>query len=211
MNIVTEKVLEHLKGDVFTDREVALLFGGSAAGRYGLMKRALRSGQIVRIRRGVYCLASKYQRRGVNLYALSQQLYGPSYVSLESALSYHQWIPEGVFGTTCISMKKALFFTTPLGYFDYRTVPALVFYEGVERIGQDQESFLMARPWKALCDYVNVHKESWNSLDPLIKSLRIDEKNLGSANRAELMKLKENTRSRRIHRFIKGIMKDLQL
>ena len=70
MNIITEKVLEILKKDVFTDQDVAMLFPGSNDSRYGLMKRALKSGQIIRLRRGIYCLSKKHQRHGINLYAL---------------------------------------------------------------------------------------------------------------------------------------------
>jgi predicted transcriptional regulator of viral defense system len=212
MNTLTEKVLENLKQDVFTDRDITMLFPGTSASRYGLMKRALKSGQIIRLRRGIYCLSEKYQRRGINLFTLSQQLYGPSFISLESALSYHRWIPEGVFFTTAVSMKKTISFTTPLGRFDYRHVPAMVFYEGVGRIEEQGEAFFMASPWKALCDYVYVYKKEWTSIDPLLKSLRIDEQDLrGGVQREELLSLKENTQSRRIHAFIDGAMKDLKL
>ena len=211
MNIITEKVLEILKKDVFTDQDVAMLFPGSNDSRYGLMKRALKSGQIIRLRRGIYCLSKKHQRHGINLYALGQQLYGPSFVSMESALLYHGWIPEGVFFTTCVCMKKSLSFATPLGRFDYRHVPSIVFYEGVERIEEQQEAYFMASPWKALCDYVYVHKKVWASVDPLIKSLRIDEQELQHAGREELLSLKQNTQSRLVHDFIDGVMKDLKL
>jgi predicted transcriptional regulator of viral defense system len=211
MNVVTEKVLENLKNDVFTDRDVKALFPGSNASRYGLMKRALKAGQIIRLRRGIYCLSKKYQRRGINLYALSQQLYGPSFISLESALSYHGWIPEGVFFTTCVCMKKSLSFTTPLGRFDYRHVPSTVFYEGVERIEEQGDAYFMAGPWKALCDYVYIHKKAWTSVDPLIKSMRIDEQEFQHAEREELLNMRQNTPSRRVHSFIDGVMKDLKL
>lgn len=211
MNILAEKVLENFKNDVFTDQDVAVLFPGSNDSRYGLVKRALKSGQIVRIRRGIYCLSKKYQRHGINLYALSQQLYGPSFISLESALSYHGWIPEGVFSTTCVCVKKTLSFTTPLGRFDYRHIPSIVFYESVERIEEQQEAYFMASPWKALCDYVYVYKKAWTSIDPLVKSLRIDEQELRRARREELLNLKQNTQSRRVHDFIDGVLKDLKL
>jgi hypothetical protein len=175
------------------------------------MKRAMRSGQVVRLRRGVYCLSRKHQRRGINLYVLSQLLYGPSFVSLESALSHHGWIPEGVFSTTCVCLKKALSFTTPLGRFDYCPVPSTIFYQGVSRVEEGQESYFMASPWRALCDYVYVYKKSWVSIDPLIKSLRIDIESLQQAERQEMLEMKQNTKSRRVHRFVDGVMKDLRL
>lgn len=211
MNIVAEKVLENLKQDVFTDRNMGVLFPGSNAGRYGVMKRALKSGEIIRLRRGIYCLSEKHQRGTVNLYSLSQQFYGPSFISLESALSYHGWIPEGVFSTTCVSLKKSLSFKTPLGGFGYFHVPSVVFYEGVERVEEENDAYFMARPWKALCDYVYVYKKQWTSIDPLMKSLRIDEQEIQQVHREELLSLKNNVKNRSVHAFIDGAMKDLKL
>lgn len=211
MNIVTEKVLDNLEQDIFTDRDIGVLFSGTDASRYGLMKRALKSGEIIRLRRGIYCLSKKHQRRGINLYSLSQQLYGPSYISLESALSYHGWIPEGVFSTTCVCMKKSLLFKTPLGSFDYSHIPSVVFYEGVARIEEQNDAYFMAHPWKALCDYVYIYKKQWRSIDPLIKSLRIDQQKIQQAKEQELLILRKNIKNRNVHRFIDGVMKGLQL
>ena len=109
MNKIIEYVYEHLPYDVFTDRDIAqLILRGSKDSRYGLIKRALKKSEIIRIRRGLYCLAKKYERRPLNLFSIAQLIYGPSYVSLESALSYHGWVPEGVFMTTSVSMSLCL-------------------------------------------------------------------------------------------------------
>lgn len=211
MNIVAEKVLENLEQDVFTDKNISALLMGSDSRRYGLMKRALKSGEIIRLRRGIYCLSKKHQRRGINLFNLSQRLYGPSFISLESALSHHGWIPEAVFSTTCVCMKKSLSFKTPIGSFDYSHVPAVVFYEGVERIEENNDAYFMARPWKALCDYVYIYKKEWTSIDPLIKSLRVDRQEIRQAGSQELLSLRNNIKSKRVYRFINGVMKDLKL
>ncbi len=68
----------------------------------------------------------------------------------------------------------------------------------------------MAGPWRALCDYVYVYKKAWTSVDPLVKSLRIDKQDLRRSEAAELLNLKQNTKSRRVLRFIDGVMKDLK-
>jgi len=93
MNKLTEKIFENAPYGYFTSQETAILFPDSEDRRYGLVKRAIAGGQIIHIRRGLYCLAPKYQKKKLNLYALAEHLYGPSYVSLESALSWHGWIP----------------------------------------------------------------------------------------------------------------------
>ena len=107
MNRLTEQILGRLPCSQFTSQEVAVLFPGSDNRRYGLVKRAIASGEVIHLRRGLYCLARKYQKRGVSLYSLAQHVYGPSYISLESALSWHGWIPEAVHGVTNVSFKKS--------------------------------------------------------------------------------------------------------
>jgi len=41
---------------IFTERELAHLFGGTPARRYGLVNKALAKNELVKIRRGVYIL-----------------------------------------------------------------------------------------------------------------------------------------------------------
>ena len=113
--------------------------------------------------------------------------------------------------TTCVSMHKSIIYTTPLGTFVYSRVPQNYFYEDVERVVTEGGVFFMARPWKALCDYVYVHKKMWQSIDPLIKSLRIDEENLINVSSDEYDRLYKNYRNKRVRLFIKGVRKELGL
>jgi predicted transcriptional regulator of viral defense system len=212
MKKVPERVFESLPWSQFTTQELAALFPGSEDRRYGLVKRALTSGEIIRIRRGLYCLAPKYQRKGINLYALAQLVYGPSYVSLESALSWHGWIPEAVHAVTSASFKKAKEFTTPLGVFSYDRVPQQVFYTQVERLTDASGNvFLMATPLKALVDYVYVHKRDWTGIKPAISSLRTEPEELEQVTGDTLEALTRNYSNSRVKRFLEGLRKDLNL
>jgi len=212
MNKLTEKVFECAPYGDFTSQDVATLFPGSEDRRYGLVKRAIASGEIVHICRGLYCLAPKYQKKSVNLYALAQHVYGPSYVSLESALSWHGWIPEAVYTLTNVSLRKSKEFNTPLGVFSYIHVPQEVFYTGVERLtDEDENIFLMATPIKALADYVYVHKKDWVGLKPVTESLRIESEEFESVTLGDIELLIDNYTSRRVQKFIDGLKKDLKL
>lgn len=209
MNKLTEKIFENAPYGYFTSQEAATLFPDSADRRYGLVKRAIAGGQIIHIRRGLYCLAPKYQKKKLNLYALAEHLYGPSYVSLESALSWHGWIPEAVYTLTSASLGKSKEFKTPLGAFSYNRVPQNVFYAGVERLTDEAgDAFLMAQPIKALADYVYVHKKDWTGLTPAAKDLRIEPDEFESVAVAEIDELIENYISRRVVRFLKGVRKE---
>lgn len=212
MNRLTEKIFECIPYGNFTSLDVANLFPGSEDRRFGLVKRAIANGEIIHIRRGLYCIAPKYQKVSINLHALAQHIYGPSYISLESALSWHGWIPEAVYTFTSVSFKKSKEFKTPLGMFSYTRVPQKVFYTSVKRLTDEAGNiFLIASPMKALADYVYAHKRDWVGLEPLVKSLRIEQEDLESVTDDELDMLIANYTSRRVQKFIKGLKKDLNL
>ena len=211
MNKLTEQFFVNNPHGYFTNPEVVTLFPENNS-RCGLIKRAIAKGEIVHIRRGLYCLAPKYQKKMINLYELAQTVYGPSYISLESALSWHGWIPEAVYSVTNASLGKSKEFNTPLGIFTYTRIPQKVFYAGVERkVDEAGYIFLIASPIKALADYVYVHKKNWQSLKPAIESLRIEPEDLETVTADDLDELIENYTTRRVTNFLKALKRDLKL
>ncbi|TET33048.1 MAG: hypothetical protein E3J72_17865 [Planctomycetota bacterium] len=204
MNRLTEQFFEASTG-IFTQAEVAVAIDGSDFSRHALIKRAMAGGEILNIRRGLYCLAPKYQKKPISVYSLAQYIYGPSYVSLESALNYHGWIPEAVYACTCASYRNAREFETPLGIFSYKRVPQNTFYAGVERCVDGNENvFFMASPAKALADYVYVHRLNWTGIDDAVESLRIEPDELAIIKSQELSNLVENYTNKRVKRFLVG-------
>ena len=195
--------------DVFTDTELKALLGGSPESRYGKVKRALERGEMIRIKRGLYCLASHLRQGEINLFSVAQYIHGPSYVSLESALSSHELIPEAVYTTTCASSKRAKEFDTPLGVFLYRRVVCSPFFVGVQRHREGRHVYFVADPWKALADYVYVYKKNWLGLTPLIESLRIDPDLIRSHPRKTLPEIRASFSSRRVQAFLKSLEKEL--
>jgi hypothetical protein len=227
MQRLTEIALEKAVAGIFTRPEVACWVGGRADRQFGMLKRAMKSGEVVRIHRGLYCLASKYLRQKVDPLVLAQRIYGPSYISLEMALSYHGWIPEAVYTITSTSLDRSRQFNTPVGHFSFTRVPQNTFYTEVTRVEKDgggfsnvgglggpgiraRESFLLASPLKALADYVHVHKLDWASARPVIESLRVDESLLASVEAETFSRLLANYSSLRVRRFLEGLRKDLK-
>ena len=86
-------LMEKIPQDSFSDVEILNCFGGSPNHRYALIKRAVKHQELIHLRRGFYLLSEKYRRHPLNLFCLAQKMYGPSYISFESALSYHPFIP----------------------------------------------------------------------------------------------------------------------
>jgi len=115
--------------------------------------RWLAEGQLVQLRRGLYVLGNGWRSAPVSLPLLANALLGPSYVSLEFALSWHGLIPEGVREVSSITSRRGRLFETPLGRFSYWHVPLAWYAIGVRmESGEDNLSFLMASPTKAICD-----------------------------------------------------------
>jgi predicted transcriptional regulator of viral defense system len=90
------------------------------------------------------------------LFFTSNQIYQPSYISLESALSYYGFIPEGVFKTTAISTLKTQEFTTPIGVFGYQNLKSNLFF-GYRIVNFGTFSYKIAEPEKAILDYLYLH------------------------------------------------------
>ena len=209
MQPMTEIAMQRASRGVFTRPETACWVGGSTDRQSSLLKRAVAAGELVRIRRGLYCLATKYLPRKLDPLVLAQRIYGPSYVGLETALSYHGWIPEAVYSITSVSLGRSREFDTPVGYFSFTRVPQETFYAEVTRAETENAGFLLASPLKALADYVYVHKCAWDSARPVIESLRVDEGALAGVDTRSFDRLLANYASRRVRRFLEGLRKDV--
>ena len=212
MNRLVQKIIEFSPSGVISGQDLATLLPEGENKRQALIKRAVASGDLVRIRRGLYCLAPMYQKAHLSPYSLAQHVYGPSYISLESALRWYNWIPEAVYSYTSVSLNNSKDFNTPVGLFSYRRVPQKMLYAGVRRQEDDNGCvFLVASPLKALADYVYVHNCDWTGLEPVVESLRVELDELGCLTSAEFDVITDNYNSRRVQRFCKGLRKDLKL
>jgi hypothetical protein len=209
MNKITEAFFDAPNG-VFTISEAEAVLGGTAFSRHGLIKRAMAEGEILQIRRGLYCLAPRYLRHPINSFVLGQHIYGPSYISFESALAFHGWIPEAVYSCTSASFGNARSFDTPLGVFSFQRVPQGAFLQEVERqVDAWGGVYLLATAPKALCDLVYARRLKWRSAAEAASHLRIEPENLLGTGAEELNILLGNYSSRRVQTFIRGWREEL--
>jgi len=202
--------MEKARRGIFTRVEAAHWVSDTGARLDGLLKRAMAHDEVCRIHRNLYCLARRYLRQPLDPLELAQRILGPSYISLETALSFHGWIPEAVQAITSVSLARSRSFETPLGVFAYTRIPQTPFLAGVTRVfGQDGGAFLIATPLKALADYVYTHRRNWTTAAPLIESLRVDESALAQLTSDSLDELLPVYRCGRVRRFLGGLRKDL--
>lgn len=211
LNNMLSKTLQQYPRAYITDSELAILLKKSPNARYSKVKRFLAEEKLLHIRRGLYCITENlgYLRKP-HPFEMAQYIYGPSYISLESALSYHQLIPETVYTTTSVTGKRAKDFNTPLGIFSYSHLPIENLYIEVEMVKENAYTFFIAKPWKAICDYIFCYKKNWNSLKPLLESLRMDSDLLPILRKEEYDLFDEYYHHTRITRFLKGVFKELK-
>ncbi len=85
-------------------------------------------------------------------FQISNKIYTPSYISLESAFSYYGIIPEQSFIMTWITTNKTINFNTDFWYFEYRKLkPILFWWYDILNIGQNK--ILIAELEKSILDY----------------------------------------------------------
>ena len=114
-----------------------------------------KSGDLIRLKQGLYVNHPDMSQKPLSLFLIGNNLYGPSYISLQSALRYYGLIPEQVFTICSVTTKPSKIFQNSLATFEYVHTDHSVFPIGVRTVTfADGSSVLMASPEKALCDLI---------------------------------------------------------
>lgn len=113
------------------------------------------SGLLIRLKRGLFVVAPMVHKQPLSKELIANHIYGPSYISLQTALSFYGLIPERVHTVCSMTTKRSSSFINSLGNFDYISIPAAYFAIGVrQEIVNNDYAFLIATPEKALCDMI---------------------------------------------------------
>jgi len=211
---LTEVIIESGNSErVLSARQLERLLEGGRGRRYGLVNRAIRANELLQARRGLYVLADKYRRYPIHPFTLAQHWMPGSYISAETALSFHGWIPEAVH--TVVSMtsggKTMRYAHAVFGQFEFcrMTVNAGYFLQGVARHELEQQVALVADPMRALLDLVYLRKLQWRGLDFLIEGLRIDEHVIKSVDSSDITMLLNVYKGKREKVFIEELLRSL--
>lgn len=127
-------------------------------------------GYIKKVIKGFYIFSDLSLNENV-LFEIANKIYKPSYISLESALSYYDLIPESTYGVTSVSTRRTYKFTTSAAEFSYRTI-RLDLYFGYFIQAYNQKSFKIAFPERAILDYLYLNPHLKNEKD--FESLRVN-------------------------------------
>src|SRR3989338_4096794 len=97
---VRNKLKQH-NLEIFTTQEFINVIGISREIAVVKLARYKKSGYLISQRRSVYYLAGEAGDK----YKIANKVYAPSYVSLDSALSKYDIIPETVYAITSVTTK----------------------------------------------------------------------------------------------------------
>ena len=210
MQTLTEKIIHsNLKNRIFIEPQLKRLLPDSPQSRYGLVHRAMQAGEVQRIRRGVYTLANSLRDTPCHPFAIAQSLHPLSYVSFETALSWHGWIPEVVTETASVvpGRKKSYYEHSSFGAFSFSplALEKSCFLQGVMRQQLNKQTFLLAEPLRALFDLICQRKLEWSDFSVLTHGLRIDEGLLLSVSNLDCEVLLPVYKHQRTRHFIKKL------
>jgi hypothetical protein len=163
------------------------------------ISRMVKSGDLVRLKKGLYILAAPLRTKPIHKEVLANLIYGPSYVSLQSALGHYGLIPERVETLTSMTTQRDKVFETPIGAFSYKYVLPRKYNVGIalKKVGDTQ--FLIATPEKALADLVAQQRGFENKQDVyeyLTQSLRIEQGDLASLHLGKLREIAQAYRTK---------------
>jgi hypothetical protein len=170
--------------------------------RYDTVKYAIKKRLLSPIKRGLYLIQRPYQKMHYDEFEIAQAIYGPSYISLESALSYHGWLPEKVNACTSSTVKRGKEFITDITNFTYSHTPIKSFMLQVRRVETSDSTYLIAEPWKAVADHIYVRNRWWGSLADMIADMRIDEELLLDTDTIHLENLSTNYASVKVRKLL---------
>ncbi len=120
-----------------------------------------KKGYLLRIKKGLYIFTKEYIGKMYSPEIIANLIYGPSYVSLEYALSRYGLIPEKVEVVTNITLGKNKDYHTPIGTYSYSHLSLKLYPLGLRLDhNEDHRTFLIASPEKALLDKFSLHFDS---------------------------------------------------
>lgn len=172
------------------------------------ISRMVQEGRLVQITRGLY-----ETDRTTPGHFLAGAIYGPSYLSFEFALSWHNLIPETVrafTSATCGKGRKKRY-DTAFGVYTYRDIPMSAFPYGICLYAENGYGFMLASPEKAVCDKLYTCSPCANRkelLQLLFDDLRIDENIFYNTNRDEMLELAGLYRTQN-HRLLISTLKEM--
>jgi len=130
-----------------------LLAGKVSAAQVRLqLTRWVQTGRLLQLRRGLYALGPAWRKVEPHSFLVANKLQRGSYVSLQSALAFHDVIPEHVPVVTSVGPGRPEMLRNPLGSFQFKHIASGMLF-GYTRMEVAPRQFaFVASAEKALLD-----------------------------------------------------------
>ncbi len=109
---------------------------------------------LIRLKRGMYVVSPDMTGELLSTELLANHIYGPSYISMETALRFYGLIPESVHIIKSMTTKRSRCFKNLISVFDYISCSDKYYSIGIRQISDRRTTFLAASPEKALSDLI---------------------------------------------------------
>jgi hypothetical protein len=144
----------------------------------------VKKGKLTTVKNGLYIPGPKIKIAQPEPFLIANHLRGPSYVSLESALSFWGLIPERVYEVTSVTTRATKKYKTPIGRFSFLHAPLPYYAFGIKSVQLTaRQVVLLASPEKALCDKIIqtagiLLRSPKQAQEFLLEDLRLDEESV---------------------------------
>lgn len=193
METLTDLLLKSKYRNQFvTSDMINRLLEGSSARRWGLVNRALKKSELIKLRRGLYTLDPAIAGTVISRFSIANRMVPESYITQETALGYYGWLQEEpVLIQSGIGSGRRREYLNTFGEFVYERIPVSEadFLKGVDRVALSGSHVLIASRERALCDTVNNRGLKWKGIVGLCEELRTDVSNLYRLNQQILKEL----------------------
>lgn len=158
---------------IFNRRDILRVLNLTPRQTKRAIKDAIEEGVLMHIKPGLFSLAVK----NPSAFVTANYLVDPSYVSLESALSYYRIIPENVYTITSITPKAPKRFVKFNREFTYHKMNRNLFF-GYRKVNIGGAPVLMAEKEKALLDFMYFIVRGLRKVNQRMVISGLDEKRL---------------------------------
>lgn len=162
------------------------------------ISRWVQQGYLIRLKQGLYTLREKDRKAKCSSYYLANQIYSPSYVSLEYALQFYDMIPEGVFEISSITTKKTNHFKNSLGSFSYSHIKLEAYFGYLPLKDSHGNIFNIASREKALLDFLYLRTRHLKNISANIFEQSYRLQNLDDIDCAKLKSMSHKFNSKKL-------------
>jgi hypothetical protein len=171
---------------------------------------------LISVKKGIFIPGNEAHIRQPEPFLLANHLWGPSYVSMEAALSFWGFIPELVFEISSATITRSRTYHTPVGRYSYIHLPLPYFSFGQQSLEiAENQVVLIASPEKAICDKIIttsglVFRSSVQMMEWMIEDMRMEKDMLRTLQANKISKWLKDSPKRRSLELLVKVLQSLQ-